>query len=62
MCGDHKRPNIVLINCDDLGYGDLSCYGSRVHDTPNLDRMAEEGIRLTDFIGLHRFVRRRAGR
>ena len=42
-------PNIILINCDDLGYGDLSCYGSRVNRTPALDRMAEEGIRFTDF-------------
>jgi arylsulfatase A-like enzyme len=45
--GDH--PNIILINCDDLGYGDLGCYGSPVNDTPTLDRMAAEGLRLTDF-------------
>lgn len=45
---DH-RPNVVLINCDDLGYGDLSCYGSTQHDTPTLDRMAEEGARFTQF-------------
>lgn len=44
-----NKPNIVLINCDDLGYGDLGCYGSPVHRTPVLDRMAEEGIRYTDF-------------
>jgi arylsulfatase A len=42
-------PNIVLINCDDLGYGDLGCYGSEWNDTPHLDRMAEEGMRFTDF-------------
>ncbi len=42
-------PNIVLINCDDLGYGDLGCYGSTVHDTPALDALAAEGARLTDF-------------
>lgn len=42
-------PNIILINCDDMGYGDLSCYGSKVNRTPNLDRMADEGLRLTDF-------------
>ena len=42
------RPNIVLINCDDLGYGDLGCFGSELNDTPRLDRMAEEGIRFTD--------------
>lgn len=44
-----ERPNIVLVNCDDLGYGDLGCYGSALHDTPNLDRMADEGVRFTDF-------------
>ena len=43
------RPNIVLINCDDLGYGDLGCYGSTVNKTPALDRMADEGMRFTDF-------------
>ncbi len=43
------RPNIVLINCDDLGYGDLGCYGSQLNRTPTLDRMASEGMRLTDF-------------
>lgn len=43
------RPNIILINCDDLGYGDLGCYGSKVNRTPVLDRMANEGMRFTDF-------------
>lgn len=42
-------PNIVLINCDDLGYGDLSCYGSKVISTPNVDALAREGVRFTDF-------------
>ncbi len=42
-------PNIILINCDDLGYGDLGCYGSPVNPTPNLDRLAAEGTRFTDF-------------
>lgn len=47
----HARalPNFVLIFADDLGYGDLSSYGATAHRTPHLDRMAEEGIRLTDF-------------
>jgi arylsulfatase A-like enzyme len=42
-------PNVVLIYCDDLGYADLGCYGSKVCRTPNLDRMAAEGVRFTDF-------------
>ena len=44
-----QTPNIILINCDDLGYGDLGCYGSSVNQTPGLDRMAREGRRFTDF-------------
>jgi arylsulfatase A-like enzyme len=43
------RPNIILINCDDLGYGDVGSYGSTLHPTPALDRMASEGMRFTDF-------------
>ena len=42
-------PNVILINCDDLGYGDLGCYGSTRNRTPHLDRMAAEGMRFTDF-------------
>lgn len=44
-----EPPNILLINCDDLGYGDPGCYGSTFHETPNIDRLANEGLRLTDF-------------
>ena len=43
-----KPVNFVIIFADDLGYGDLSCYGSRTNETPNLDRMALEGARFTD--------------
>ncbi|HYF36710.1 MAG TPA: sulfatase [Prosthecobacter sp.] len=42
-------PNVVLILADDLGYGDLGCFGSKTIRTPNLDRMAVEGTRFTDF-------------
>ena len=43
------RPNIVLILADDLGYGSLGCYGNREVNTPNIDRLAAAGVRLTDF-------------
>ncbi len=43
------RPNIVVFLCDDLGYGDLQCYGHPHIKTPNLNRLAAEGIRFTDF-------------
>ena len=43
------KPNIILINCDDLGYGDLGCYGSKVNHTPAIDKLAREGTRFTDF-------------
>lgn len=42
------RPNIVLIYADDLGYGDTSCYGATDIQTPNIDRLAREGLRFTD--------------
>ena len=44
-----KKPNIVFILADDLGYADLSCYGATEIETPNLDRMAKEGVRFTNF-------------
>ena len=47
--GMDKKLNVILINCDDLGYGDLGSYGSRINKTPVLDRMAAEGIRFSSF-------------
>ena len=44
-----KRPNFVIIYADDLGYGDLGCFGHPTIRTPNLDRMAAEGVKLTQF-------------
>ena len=42
------RPNVIVILADDLGYGDVSCYGAKSVQTPNVDRLAAEGIRFTD--------------
>ena len=47
--GASARPNIVFILADDLGYGDLGCYGCEDVQTPNLDRLATEGVRFTDY-------------
>src|SRR6476469_8820865 len=41
------KPNIVFILADDLGYADLSCYGQRDYTTPNIDRLATEGLKFT---------------
>jgi len=42
-------PNFIVILCDNLGYGDIGCFGSQLHRTPNIDRMAAEGMRFADF-------------
>jgi arylsulfatase A-like enzyme len=44
---EYKKPNIILIMADDLGYGDLGCYGQQKIQTPNIDRLATEGLRFT---------------
>ncbi len=44
------RPNVIIILADDLGYGDLGSYGSTLFKTPNLDRMAQEGVRFANFL------------
>jgi arylsulfatase A-like enzyme len=48
-CSGEDRPNVVVILADDLGYGDLGCFGHPRFKTPHLDRMAAEGARLTHF-------------
>ena len=52
VCGadivNPARPNFIVVLCDDLGYGDLSCYGHKILQTPNLDALATGGIRYTD--------------
>lgn len=64
-CGEGKadnaasshKPNVVFIVADDLGYGDLSCYGASAIATPHMDRLAAGGLRFTDAHsdGLHKY-------
>ena len=49
LAAAERKPNIVFILADDLGYGDLGCYGQKLIQTPHLDRMAAEGMRFTQF-------------
>ena len=42
-----KRPNIIFILADDLGWAELGCYGNRFNETPHLDRLAKRGLRFT---------------
>ncbi len=44
---DARKPNIIFILADDLGYTDIACFGSKYYETPNIDRMAAEGVRFT---------------
>ncbi len=44
-----KTPNVVIIFCDDMGYADIGPFGAKGYDTPNLDRMAKEGVRFTNW-------------
>jgi arylsulfatase A-like enzyme len=47
--GQAKKPNIILILTDDMGYSDIGCYGGKFAPTPNIDRMAKEGLRFTQY-------------
>ena len=53
-----RKPNFIIIFCDDMGYGDVGCFGSEKHRTPNLDAMAREGCGLRVFIRVAACVRR----
>ena len=44
---DVKKPNVIIILADDLGYGDISCYGATIHQTPHIDSLASQGLRFT---------------
>ncbi len=44
-----RPPNFIVIFCDNLGYGDIGCFGSKLHRTPNVDRLAAEGMKFTSF-------------
>ncbi len=46
---EQAPPNVIIFFCDDLGYADVGCYGAEDIPTPNIDRMASEGVRFTDF-------------
>lgn len=48
LAAPSSRPNLIIIYCDDLGYADLGCFGNRVIQTPNLDRLASQGTRFTN--------------
>lgn len=43
-----EKPNIIIIIADDLGYGDVSCYGATRLKTPNIDRLANQGLKFTN--------------
>src|SRR6188768_3827218 len=48
IAAEARQPNIIFILADDLGWTDVACYGSKYYETPNIDRLASEGMRFTD--------------
>ena len=48
---DDQRPNVIFIFADDLGPGMLGCYGQQVIETPNIDRLADQGMKFTNYYG-----------
>jgi len=57
---NRQKPNVVLIMTDDVGYGDIGCYGAHDIRTPNIDRLAHQGVKLTDFYASHQCTPTRA--
>ena len=53
MAQPPPRPNVVVILMDDLGYGDVGSYGAPDAKTPSIDRLARQGVKLTDFYANH---------
>ena len=49
VCRAERLPNVVVMFCDDMGYADIGSFGAKGYSTPNLDRMAREGVRLTHY-------------
>ena len=54
-----KRPNVIIVMADDMGWSDIGCYGSEI-ETPNLDRLAKNGLRFTQFYNTGRCCPTRA--
>jgi arylsulfatase A-like enzyme len=57
LSADEAKPNVIYIMADDLGYGDLGCYGQEVIQTPHIDRLAAEGMKFTDHYAGHTVCR-----
>ena len=48
-----EKPNIIIMMADDLGYGDVGCFGNKIIETPNIDQLASDGVKFTQFYAGH---------